>query len=399
MIDVSGIPIKGKAVTGSVVLTGSVVSGGSGNAAGQVASDKPVAVPVPVPDIMKLLADAISGYMSTAIDEGQVKAIVDGQIRATVASIAKRVTESMGDCPVVDLSGGVAAAGASAPVEYVPAIPSKPEYFAEPGWYSSLRYAVASEKGATLFGPRGCGKSTAVRAMANELGQATITLQCAANMQLDSLVGSWTAHNGSMRFIDGPLTLAVRHGLWLFAEEANVIHPGVWSSVNTLTDKTGEGLRLPTGEVIQQHENFRLILIYNEGYAGTREVNGALKDRLMPIYCGYLEEKAEVDLLQQLTGIDEARSQAIVAVAKMIRAASLRFDISPRSLVRWVGLVNHGMTWLEAYGKAIVDLAGPADTAGPQRNCLEEIARNTVGQWTDASSSSSSKGKKSKGGK
>jgi nitric oxide reductase NorQ protein len=254
--------------------------------------------------------------------------------------------------------------------------------FVPPGWYPLLRYAMGAEKGATLFGPRGCGKSTAIRQLAAELNRPTVTLQCAANMQIDSLLGSWTSKAGTLSFIDGPLTLAVRSGAWLLAEEANVIHPGVWSLVNTLTDQTGEGLLLPSGERVQQSADFRLVLIYNEGYAGTREVNAALKDRLMPIYCDYLPATEEINLLAAMTGATDDECKRVQEVAAMIRAANLRFDLSPRSLVRWIRLAkNANLTWGQAYERAILDLAGTPQLAAPQRACLEEIARNTVAQW------------------
>lgn len=182
-------------------------------------------------------------------------------------------------------AAGTPPPAAAAPTVSQPEVPAPSPSFVEPSWYPVLGYAMKAEKGITLFGPRGCGKSTAIRHKASELGKRTITLQCAANMQIDSLLGSWTSENGSLRFIDGPLTTAVRTGAWLIAEEANVIHPGVWSAVNTLTDQTGEGLRLPTGEVVPQSPDFRLALCYNEGYAGTREVNCALKEVNPVIHC------------------------------------------------------------------------------------------------------------------
>jgi len=140
---------------------------------------------------------------------------------------------------------------------------------------------------------------------------------------------------------------------------------------------------LPSGELVPQSSGFRLILIYNEGYAGTREVNAALKDRLMPIYCDYLPANEEITLLEKLTGATTEQATRVQAVAAMIRAANLRFDLSPRSLVRWVRLVKDaGLSWGQAYERAILDLVGPPQLAAPQRACLEEIARNTVAQWT-----------------
>src|SRR5258706_10731267 len=84
--------------------------------------------------------------------------------------------------------------------------------FIPPEWYPMLSYAVASgmEKGAMMFGPRGSGKSTAIRQLANDTGAQTVTMQCAANMQIDSLIGVWTGESGTLRFVDGPLTIAVR---------------------------------------------------------------------------------------------------------------------------------------------------------------------------------------------
>lgn len=273
-----------------------------------------------------------------------------------------------------ELAAAVAAANAAAKAAARPFVP--------PSWYPLLRYAMKSERGACLFGPRGCGKSTTIRELARELGREAIPLQCAANMQIDSLLGSWTSENGTLRFIDGPLTEAVRRGAWLMAEEANVIHPGVWSVVNTLTDTTGDGLRLPTGEVVPQSEGFRLILLYNEGYSGTRDVNAALKDRLMPIFADYLDPAHETELIEKLTGATNAEATQVVGVANMIRQADIGFDLSPRSLVRWVRLVrDEGMTWRAAFDKAIIDLVGPPHLAAAQRGCVDEIGRNTVDQW------------------
>lgn len=258
----------------------------------------------------------------------------------------------------------------------------KPHAFLKPSWYDALKHGMLHEKGAMIFGPRGSGKSTAIRHLSNEVGVKYSTLQCATNMQIDSLIGTWTSESGTLKHIDGPLAHAVRNDEWMLAEEANAIAPGVWSMVNTLTDNTGEGLRLPTGEIIPQRGNFRLVLLFNEGYAGTKEVNAALRDRLMPIYADYLTPAQEEAILIQQAGVSAEAAKAMVGVAKMIRAANLGFDLSPRALLRWARLVIHSnFSWHKAFEIALVDLIGGPQTEAARRNVLMEICRNTATNW------------------
>jgi hypothetical protein len=255
--------------------------------------------------------------------------------------------------------------------------------FIAPSWYPLLSFALVSdsERGAMLFGPRGCGKSTTVRELARTHDAPTVTMQCAANMQIDALIGCWTAENGQTIWVDGPLTIAVRTGAWLLAEEANTIHPGVWSAVNTLTDKTGDGLRLPTGEVIPNSPAFRLCLLYNEGsqYTGTRDVNAALKRRLVPIYADYPDAASELAIVANLTGgnCSSATYERVIKCAAMIRAANLRFDLSPDILARWINVTMHGVaSWQDAFRMCVMDLVGAPEQTQAQRTVLAEIARN-----------------------
>lgn len=268
-----------------------------------------------------------------------------------------------------------------------PALPPETQDFIPPTWYGLLEYALTSgtEKGCMIFGPRGSGKSTAIRHLAEAHGASTVSLQCAHGMQLDSLLGTWTVVDGQTVFVHGPLAVSLLTGSWLIAEEFNVAHPGIWSVLNNLTDKTGDSLRLPSGEVIPPHPDFRVAALYNEGaqYGGTREVNAALKRRLMPIYADYPDKEREMKILRNLTGATDGRLESVLGVAEMIRAANLRFDLSTDILARWMNIAERGiLSWSESFEKVITDLLGSPEVSAPQRAVMAEIAAQTVNQWS-----------------
>lgn len=256
----------------------------------------------------------------------------------------------------------------------------KPD-FIEPAWWARFKLYMTSPKfyGASLFGPRGTGKTTAVRQLAAAMMQRIIVFQCAGGMTIDDLVGVRDIRNGQTVFTPGPLTLAAIHDIWLVLEEANNLQTSVYASLNTLTDGSGTPLRTKDGKVYHIGKGFRAVLCYNEGssYAGVREVNAALKDRLPPIYCNYMPEQSEIGLLRSRTLIDENSASLVVKLANACRASikSTGFDFSPRSMFAMVELVRElGCSWSEAFEWAVLDKVGCPIEKATQRSVLSNIA-------------------------
>ncbi len=254
--------------------------------------------------------------------------------------------------------------------------------FIPPPWFERLRFAMKapSQRGATVFGPRGAGKTTAVHELSKTDGTELVTYQAASGCTIDDLVGVRDLKDGKTVFTDGPLPDAIRKDCWLLIEEANVMHHGVFSKLNTLTDGSGDTLRLPDGTRLTVGPKFRVVLAFNEGagYAGTREVNAALRDRLMPIYADYLPEKSEVSMLVQRTGCDEQSAKRLVGFARQIRAAraNLGFDLSPRALFRMLDMIRFlGESWKSAFEYGILDLIGDPIDKKPQRDAIEKTAQ------------------------
>lgn len=257
--------------------------------------------------------------------------------------------------------------------------------FVKPDWFPELEYAMCSgaEIGCLLFGPRGSGKSTAIRQLALSVGINTRSMQCFANMQTDSLIGNYEADSGSTRFVDGEFTRAVRDDCWLFAEELNAAHPGIWSKSNNLLDRTGDPLILPTGEHVARGSNFRFVGLYNDGYTGMREVNPALIDRLVSIHCDYPSKDTEVQWVQlgapQASATDVER---VVDAIRALRGAIPHMDFSPRCMIRLLNMhLATGCSWRKAYDVAVVNLAGGPSTATAQRAAIDEHGKHTVDTW------------------
>src|SRR5260370_24027472 len=70
-----------------------------------------------------------------------------------------------------------------------------------------------------LKGPTGCGKTRFVEAMAHDLDRPLITVACHDDLTTADLVGRFLLEGGETRWVDGPLTRAVREGSICYLDE------------------------------------------------------------------------------------------------------------------------------------------------------------------------------------
>jgi hypothetical protein len=166
------------------------------------------------------------------------------------------------------------------------------------------------------------------------------------------------------------------------------MHPGTFSPLNTLLDGSGTKYRSKDGKLYSIGENFRLLMCFNEGaqYSGTREVNAALKDRLMPIYCDYLKPAEEIKILTDRCRVDADTAKKVVDLAGQIRAAgkNIGFDLSPRALIRMLVLKRNLMSWQQAFEYAVLNLIGCPVEKAAHRSTIKMVAdNNSVSYWAE----------------
>ena len=127
--------------------------------------------------------------------------------------------------------------------------------------------AYAKKLPVLLKGPTGCGKTRFAEYMAHRLGPVPlITVACHEDLTATDLVGRYLLEGQETRWLDGPLTRAVKAGAICYLDEIVEARKDTTVIIHPLTDHR----RLLTidklGEVIEAADNFLLVVSYNPGY-------------------------------------------------------------------------------------------------------------------------------------
>src|SRR5438876_9029080 len=70
-----------------------------------------------------------------------------------------------------------------------------------------------------LSGPTGCGKSSLICQVAARLNIPVQPVTAHARLEIPEVIGRLTLLNGSITFVDGPVTTAMRHGHLFLMDE------------------------------------------------------------------------------------------------------------------------------------------------------------------------------------
>ena len=133
-----------------------------------------------------------------------------------------------------------------------------------------------------LKGPTGCGKTRFVEYMAYRLGRPVtrmsaetgleavhrmplITVACHEDLTASDLVGRYLLDTDGTRWIDGPLTRAVKVGAMCYLDEVVEARKDTTVLIHPLTDYRRLLPIEKLGQVIEAAEGFLLVISYNPG--------------------------------------------------------------------------------------------------------------------------------------
>lgn len=224
---------------------------------------------------------------------------------------------------------------------------------------AAFRAAAQARLPVLLTGPPGCGKTRFVEHMAWSLGRPLVTVACHEDLTAGDLAGRWLLEADGMRWQDGPLALAARHGAICYLDELAEARPDALVVVHPLAD-TRRMLPLERlGELLQAHPDFLLVASCNPadpGAGAARQLKPSTRQRFVTLAFELPPPAHEAAVLVAETGIAPALAQRLVALAARTRRLQddgLPEGASTRLLVHAAQLVQAGLPSRAAVLRAV----------------------------------------------
>ena len=248
-----------------------------------------------------------------------------------------------------------------------------------------------------LKGPTGTGKTRFVEYMAWRLGQPLsvvkdgskggangnssaavplVTVACHEDLSASDLVGRYLLDANGTRWIDGPLTRAVKAGGICYLDEIVEARKDTTVIIHPLTDHR----RLLTidklGEVVEAADNFLLVVSYNPGYQNAlKDLKHSTRQRFVALEFQFPEPEREAMIIAHESGVDAANAFQLAKLGhkvRNLREHGLKEGASTRVLIYAGRLIKEGIAPRRACHVAVT--WGITDDPQVQRSLDEVVA-------------------------
>jgi nitric oxide reductase NorQ protein len=216
-----------------------------------------------------------------------------------------------------------------------------------------------------LKGPTGCGKTRFVEHMAWRLrpgghvgGDALVTVACHEDLTANDLVGRYLLAGNDTVWLDGPLTRAVRSGAMCYLDEVVEARKDTTVVIHTLTDHRRVLPIEKTGELLDAHPDFLLVISYNPGYQSVlKDLKPSTRQRFVSLEFGYPAPEVEAMIVAHEGGVDRPLAERLAEIGwrvRELREHGFEEGVSTRLLVYAAMLTAQGIDARRACDVAIV---------------------------------------------
>jgi len=235
-----------------------------------------------------------------------------------------------------------------------------------------------------LKGPTGCGKTRFVEYMSwrlhghlgsrDDAGVPLITVACHEDLTASDLVGRYLLEGEETRWIDGPITRAVKVGAICYLDEIVEARKDTTVLIHPLTDYRRLLPIDKRGDLLEAAPGFLLVLSYNPGYqSALKDLKHSTRQRFIAIEFDYPPRDQEAEIIRTESGCTPEMANELAKLAEKVRNLKehgLAEGVSTRLLVYAGKLIASGIAPRRACQSAVV--WGLTDDIEVQRS-LEEV--------------------------
>jgi len=231
-----------------------------------------------------------------------------------------------------------------------------------------------------LKGPTGCGKTRFIEYMAWKLGRPLavvkekqkntqevgegeirvplVTIACHEDLTASDLVGRYLLDAQGTRWIDGPMTRAVKAGAILYLDEVVEARKDTTVLIHPLTDHRRILPVEKTGQIIEADDRFMLCISYNPHYqSALKDLKHSTRQRFISVEFDYPPAEIEAEIVQRESGCTAELALSLARLGEKVRNLrehGLGEGASTRLLIYAGRLVGRGITPRRACQVAIV---------------------------------------------
>lgn len=227
-----------------------------------------------------------------------------------------------------------------------------------------------------IKGPTGCGKTRFIEHMAWKLGRPLtvvkkrskaeqngngiplVTIACHEDLTASDLVGRYLLDPEGTRWMDGPLTKAVKSGGICYLDEIVEARKDTTVLIHPLTDHRRVLPMDKKGQILEADSRFLLVISYNPGYqSALKDLKHSTRQRFIALEFGPPPVDIEAEIVQKESGCTTLQAAALAKLGEKVRNLKehgLNEGASTRLLIYAGKLMTQGVQARRACQVAVV---------------------------------------------